>query len=133
MKNCFQKRALVIDTNKKGRLTVYNRIPDEDAVYITTPQAQYLTIPVSVEDITEALDIPADAISDRLPIDFIDAGLKTLIVPLKDYGIAISLFPDEKVLKKFSLDNGIDILLTFTKETGQAGFIAHTRVFCPRG
>jgi PhzF family phenazine biosynthesis protein len=126
------KKELVIDTNKKGRLTVYNRIPDEDAVYITAPQAQHLTVPISIKDITEAMNIPADAISGSLPVDFIDAGLKTLIVPLKDYKLEISHFPDEKKLKEFCLDKGIDIILIFTKETGQAGFIAHTRVFAPK-
>jgi PhzF family phenazine biosynthesis protein len=126
------KKEFVIDTNKKGRLIVYNRIPDEDAVYITAPQAQYLTVPASVVDIAEALNIPVDAISDSLPVDFIDAGLKTLIVPLKDYELEISLFPDEKNLRQFCLDKGIDIILMFTKETGQAGFAAHTRVFAPR-
>jgi PhzF family phenazine biosynthesis protein len=126
------KKELVIDTNKKGRLTVYNRIPDEDAVYITAPRAQYLTVPVSIKDVAEAMDIPADAISDSLPLDFIDAGLKTLIVPLNDYELEISHFPDEKKLKQFCLDKGIDIVLMFTRETGQAGFTAHTRVFAPK-
>ena len=126
------KKELIIDTNKKGRLTVYNRIPDEDAVYITAPQAQYLTVPVSTGEIAEAMDIPFDAISDNLPVDFIDAGLKTLIVPLNNYNLEISIFPDEKQLKRFCIDKGIDIVLIFTKETGQAGFIAHTRVFAPK-
>ncbi|MDD4924545.1 MAG: PhzF family phenazine biosynthesis isomerase [Dehalococcoidales bacterium] len=126
------KSELLIDTNKKGRLTVYNRIAEEDAVYITAPQAQYLTVPVSVVDTAGALNIPANAISDRLPVDFIDAGLKTLIVPLNDHIVEISLFPDEKKLKQFCLDKGIDIILIFTRETGQAGFISHTRVFAPK-
>jgi PhzF family phenazine biosynthesis protein len=126
------QKELVIDTNKKGRLTVYNRISDEDAVYITAPQAQYLTVPVSVEEIARAMNLPTDAISTSLPVDFIDAGLKTLIVPLKGYRLEISLLPEEKKLKQFCLDNGIDIVLMFTRETGQAGFIAHTRVFAPK-
>ncbi len=126
------KAELVIDTNKKGQLTVYNRIAEEDAVYITAPQAQYLTVPVTLVNIAIALNIPATAISDSLPIDFIDAGLKTLIVPLNDYKLEISLFPDEKKLKEFCLDNGIDIILIFSKETAKEGFIAHTRVFAPK-
>lgn len=126
------KAELVIDTNKKGRLTVYNRIEEEDAVFITAPQPQYLTVPVSVEEIAKAMDITVNAISGSLSVDFINAGLKTLIVPLNDYETEISIFPDEKQLKKFCLDNGIDIVLIFSEETGQAGFMAHTRVFAPK-
>lgn len=128
----LSKKELVIDTNKKGRLTIYNRIAEEDAVYITAPQAQYLTVPASVADIAKALNISVSAVSKRLPVDFIDAGLKTLIVPINDYETEISIFPDEKVLKKFCLDKDIDIVLIFSKETAKEGFIAHTRVFSPR-
>jgi PhzF family phenazine biosynthesis protein len=126
------KAELVIDTNKKGKLTVYNRIDAEDAVYITAPQAQYFTVPVSIADIAQALNISVSAVSKRLPVDFIDAGLKTLIVPLNDYETEISIFPDEKVLKKFCLDNDIDIVLIFSRETAKEDSIAHTRVFAPK-
>lgn len=64
--------------------------------------------------------------------DFIDAGLRTLIVPVSQLEKEISVFPDEAGLKEFCIKNGIDIILIFSKEASTSAFIAHTRVFAPK-
>jgi PhzF family phenazine biosynthesis protein len=65
-------------------------------------------------------------------MDLIDAGLRTLIVPLKDLKTEISAFPDEKRLKAFCEGNGIDIVLVYSLEVEDPDSFAHTRVFAPR-
>lgn len=127
-----QKKEILIETNKKGFLTVYNDIEQEDAVYITAPEAQNLLIPVSSEIIAAALGVDVLDLSTKCPIDFIDAGLRTLIVPFGSFYKVVSIYPDESKLKKFCLDREIDIILIFSMETDNKDFIAHTRVFAPK-
>lgn len=131
-KKYHDKKEIMIETNKKGLLTVFNSIEEEDAIYITAPKAEYLTLPAKKEEVAEALSLSEEAISDRYPIDFIDAGLRTLIVPISNLDREISLYPDEAKLKDFCLNKGIDTILIFTMETALERYIAHTRVFAPK-
>ena len=128
----LSKSEIVIETHKKGPLTVYNRLADLDAVFITAPAPQYIDTQLGGDVIAERLGIGRQAIRSDLPIDMIDAGLRTLIVPLCDLETEISVFPDEQALKAFCLENGIDIILIFTMATADPGHTAHTRVFAPK-
>jgi len=128
----FAKSEVVIETNKKGLLTVYNCIAEENAVYITAPKAKYMKVPVTKEQTAEALGIMQSDISSEYPLDFIDAGLKTLIVPIEGFEKEISILPKETELKDFCIYNGIDIILIFSKTASSDRFIAHTRVFAPK-
>ncbi|MDF2674599.1 MAG: phenazine biosynthesis protein PhzF family, partial [Clostridiales bacterium] len=74
----------------------------------------------------------AGDISDTYPVDFLDAGLRTLIIPISQFEKEVSIFPNEAQLKKFCIDKGIDIILIFSKEASSREFIAHTRVFAPK-
>lgn len=125
------KKVIKIETNKKGVLSVFNYIQDEDAIFITAPMPQNMGLNVSGGQIAEALGIDKTDIDTHLPIDFINAGLRTLIVPINDYGKEISIFPNERRLKCFTLENDIDIIVVFCK-TNNSAFIAHTRIFAPR-
>ena len=127
-----EKDEVTIETNTKGILTVYNRIPMEDAVYITAPKAIHLEQKLSKVQISKALSIDENDISDEYEIDFIDAGLRTLLVPIKKFEKEISIYPNEAELKEFCHNNGIDIILVFSKEASDTKYMAHTRVFAPK-
>ena len=75
-------REIPILTNKKGQLTVYNRIADEDAVFISAPKTSYLSTGLKPENTAAPLDLCGEDISLEFPLEVIDAGLRTLIVPL---------------------------------------------------
>lgn len=126
------QKEISIQTNKKGTLTVYNRIPEQDAILISAPKPIYIDIQLNVDTIAKALGVNCDAIDTVSPIQLIDAGLRTLIVPLKDLAIEISVFPNEQQLKHFCIEHDIDILLIFSKAVEVPGHIAHTRVFAPK-
>jgi PhzF family phenazine biosynthesis protein len=121
-----------IHTRSKGSLVIYNKIEEQDAVFISAPEAIYSEVPVSTEIIAENLQIDKSAISDEYPVDFIDAGNKTLIIPLKDFDDEISIFPNEETLKAFSLDNGIDVILIFCTDVANKSHFIHTRVFAAK-
>ncbi len=119
-----------VTTRRKGRIMVYNRIGSQDAVYITAPNPAYLGTALCPDAIEAALG--GAKIHPSLPVDRIDAGLKTLIVPIADLTTEVSIFPDQQALKVFCEANGIDIVLAYCMETARKGRIAHTRVFAPR-
>lgn len=128
----LNKREIVIHTNKKGTLTVYNEIQTQDSVYITAPTPQYLGTSISVESIAENLQLHLSQISPTAPVDAIDAGLRTLIVPISTLKDEIYVRPKEQALKEFCLRNEIDIVLVYSPEVDSAQNMAHTRVFAPR-
>lgn len=126
------KKQIHIETNRKGILNIFNNIEQEDAVYITAPAAQHLSLKLTNEQVACALEIPISDIDEKYSVDFIDAGLRTLIVPIKSFEKEISIYPNEKKLKEFCLNNEVDIILIFSKNAGNSNYIAHTRVFAPK-
>jgi len=128
----LNQKEIKIHTNKKGVLTVYNEIAEQDSVYITAPIPQYIGTCLNADQIAKNLLLNKNQISDSLPIDMIDAGLRTLIVPVATLNDEINVFPNEKNLKNFCLQNKIDIILIYSLETDNPRNIAHTRVFAPK-
>ena len=126
------KKEVAVETNKKGFLTVYNDLDINDSVFITAPSAQWLKVPVTKEETAQTLGISSSMFSSGLPLDFIDAGLRTLIVPVSEFDIEVSVYPSQEMLKSFCIKNGIDIILIFCMQTSAADCIAHTRVFAPK-
>ena len=128
----IEKPAILAETNRKGIVKVYNSIKEEDAVYISAPEPVEYPVDLTNNEIETALCLPAESIRSDLPVRLIDAGLKTLIVPINSLETEISVFPDEGSLKEFCSKNGIDIILIFSKQTSGEDFFAHTRVFAPK-
>jgi len=121
-----------IRTRRKGSLTIYNKIPAQNAVYISAPDPIHLKIPVTDKEIAKNLQIDILEISREYPIDFIDAGNRTLIVPISALSDEVSIFPDEQNLKNFTVQNGIDVVLIFCMDTEKKMHYAHTRVFAAK-
>jgi len=125
-------KEIKISTNKKGTLTVYNEVETQNAVFITAPSPKYIGSNLGINEIENNLSISNNQISHSYPIDIINAGLKTLIIPIATFKDEINLFPNEQILKNFCLNNDIDIILIYTLEVDNSQNIAHTRVFAPK-
>lgn len=126
------KKEIIIETNKKGNLCVFNEIEKDNAVYITAPKPVHKGTKLTHEIIAEQLGISSSSINIEKPIDLINAGLSTLIVPISTLKDEVNIFPSEKELKKFCQDNEIDIVLIYSSETDNKGCYMHTRVFAPK-
>ena len=126
------KSVITAETNRKGIIDVFNAIEEEDAVYITAPNPIEHPMNLSIAQIEDALTLPHGSIRNDLPIRIIDAGLRTLLIPIADLNTEISVYPNEQSLKVFCESNGIDIILIFSKQTADASAYAHTRVFAPK-
>ena len=128
----MEKPVITAETNRKGIIEVFNAIEEENAVYITAPDPIEHLMNLSVAQIEDALSLPHVAIRKDLPIRIIDAGLRTLLVPIADLDTEISVYPKEQSLKVFCENNDIDIILVFSKQTADTSAFAHTRVFAPK-
>ena len=128
----MRQKEFVFQPHKKGTLRVYNEVAAHDSVYITAPTPQYIGTSVERRHMAETLGVRLEAVSEALPLDVIDAGLRTLIVPISSLQEELTIWPDEQALKQFCVTEDIDIVLLFSNETRDRNNIAHTRVFAPR-
>lgn len=126
------KKVLTVETNKKGMVSVYNEIDTEDAVYIEAPSPIEHAMNIPVEDIEGILTLRKGSINRDRAIRIIDAGLRTLIVPITQFEDEVSVYPDETALKVFCEENDIDNILIYSLQVADASNFAHTRVFAPK-
>lgn len=127
------RKVLSVETNKKGVISVYNEIDTEDAVYIEAPSPIEHEMNIPTEEIERILTLRKGSIDrEGGAIRIIDAGLRTLIVPVSKLEDEVSVFPDLASLKAFCEGNDIDIILIYSLQVADASNFAHTRVFAPR-
>ena len=132
MPELISQKEIPLQTHKKGGLTLYNEIPTQDAVYISAPALVCIEKTWDTAAVAEALRIAPDDMSDALPITAMDAGLRTLLVPIRHLQTNIAIEPDQETLRQFCMVQEIDIVLVFSMETADPGHFAHTRVFAPK-
>lgn len=116
----------------KGELIVYNELKELDAVFITAPTPLDLIVPVEQNAISNILQISPQTIDSNYCIDFIDAGLRTLIIPVNGLNNLLGINPNETALKDFCQANNIDIILIFTLDVANKENKARSRVFAPK-
>ena len=122
--------SLTIRTNS-ATLEVENRIPAENAVYITSPAPRFRTNAIDTSSLARALRTGPSTLSDSLPVSIVNAGLETLIVPMATLDSVLSLAPDQEELKAYCLPQSVDILTVFSEETSTPAHRFRTRVFAP--
>ena len=126
-----QKPQITITTSK-GSLKVYNEISSTDAVFITAPDMVELPVKPGIDAIAQHLAIAVSVIRDDSRIECIDAGLRTLIVPITSLEAVLGMNPDQAALKQFCIKNDVDIILVFCSEVVSGQNMMRTRVFAPR-
>ena len=128
--NLLNKKRINIITCK-GSLIVENRIRNEDSVFITAPVPVFSPNEVNSESIAEALRIDLDEINNGYPTSVVNAGLETLIVPIKSLNGILSIAPIFDELKEFCIENLIDIITVYTDGVVDKKNRYRTRVFAP--
>ncbi|NMB78885.1 MAG: PhzF family phenazine biosynthesis protein [Methanomicrobiales archaeon] len=112
-------------------ILVRNQIPEADAVFIGAPPPVTIRPDVDADEVAVALRIPPGEIPDPKAITIINAGLATLLVPLRSLSALLGTHPDQQNLREFCLRHGIEIILIYTPECSVPGASYHTRVFAP--
>lgn len=127
----MKEKKLAIYVNA-GRLAVFNLISEEDAVYIASPPPRFIPCGLSAGDIAQALTIDGKWIDGNQPVQVVNAGLRTLLVPLVSLDTCLGVAPQQEKLRIFCADNDIDIVLVFCEETYSLSNQYRTRVFAPK-
>ncbi len=122
--------TLKINTNK-GKLIVYNEIETENAVFTMSPDPEFYNTVPDIQNIALNLNIDIKQIDSKFPISIINAGLTTLIVPIKDLESILNIKPEIKQLKSFCINSNIDIIEVFTSDVYHKSSNCRTRVFAP--
>lgn len=117
---------------KQDILDVFNDIAQNDSVFITAPKPLFNNIPIENSKIAQALNISDELIASENRIAVINAGLNTLIVPIKKLDDILTINPEQSELKEFCLKYGIDIVEVFSKEVANSTNNYRTRVFAPK-
>jgi PhzF family phenazine biosynthesis protein len=112
-------------------ILVRNEILSSNSVFISSPWPVFLPLSLSVDAIAAALRIAPGEISGDSRISFIDAGLRTLLVPIQSLSALLAIHPDQQYLRDFCLAGNIDIVLVFTNEVASVKNQYRTRVFVP--
>jgi len=128
--NLLNSNLLTIRTNK-GNLTVENRLAKEDAVFIMSPVPEEKDNVPTINTIAASLNIKKEEIETKFPVKSINAGLTTLIVPIKSLDNIVNVNPDINVLKDFCINNDIDIIEVFTDSVSDTENDFRVRVFAP--
>ncbi len=122
--------VLTINTNK-GTLNVENRFKESGSVFIMSPNPEIKEVSINVEELAHNLRIDREKMHTDFPISVINAGLSTLIVPIKDLESILAMTPDLDELKAYCFSNGIDIIEVFTSDVRDKTNDFRTRVFAP--
>lgn len=122
--------TLSIRTNR-GVLTVENRIDEQDAVFILAPEPYDKAILPDMDVLAENLGVSKGDIDTTMPVSIINAGLSTLIVPLKDMQAVLNISPGLEKLKHFCIESGVDIIEVFTGDVINKSNDYRVRVFAP--
>ena len=127
----LMNNELVHIITNKGKLAVENRIKSDDAVFITAPAPVFSSKTVGRDRIAGAFHINESELSNEYPISIVNAGLETLIVPLRKLSAVLSLTPSLDALKDFCIAQGADTIIVFSDETANSANSFRTRVFAP--
>jgi PhzF family phenazine biosynthesis protein len=115
----------------KGNLVVDNKIPTENAVFISSPDPVFSSAEISSTRIAAGLGINSDQINASYPVSVVNAGLETLIVPVRSLRGVLAISPVFDTLKKFCYENAVDIITVFATEVSDKEHTYRTRVFAP--
>lgn len=126
-----QVKTVDIQT-KRGTLSVKNEIVNENAVFIMSPVPLYKPMNLDIGKISTALNISTSAILSEEPVSIINAGLTTLIIPIRNINEILNISPDFKDLQKFCLASDIDIIEVFTSDVSDENNDYRVRVFAPK-
>jgi PhzF family phenazine biosynthesis protein len=127
----LHSRTTLSIATRTDRLQVENRYRDEKSVYISAPPPRFSPKEIRAADIAAALHSNIENLDKARPVEIINGGLETLIVPVTGLAPILRVTPDLRILREFCLHIGVDIVLLYSLEVAFPESRYRTRVFAP--
>ena len=127
----MQLKPVLSIATQTDRLMVENRYKNENSVYISAPSPQFSVKKIEMSGIASALNCQVDALDTMLPVQIVNGGLETLVVPMAGLDAILSVKPDLPFLNEYCRQIGVDIIILHSSETVTQGSSYRTRVFAP--
>lgn len=127
----LQAQATLSIATRTDRLTVENRYQREKGVFISAPAPRFSTKKVSVADIAKALNCSVEDLDALRPVQVVNAGLETLVIPMVGLESILSVAPKIDTLNEFCVQIGVDIIILYSFEVASRQTNYRTRVFAP--
>lgn len=129
-----ERRALPGITIRAGgqALPVMSEVARGGGVFIAAPEPRFLPFDVSPGDVARAMRIDVSDIDGRYPLMLVNAGLNSLLVPMRVASKLTDALPVLEELHDFCTARGVDIVVPFTDDRILPGSHYRTRVFAPR-
>jgi PhzF family phenazine biosynthesis protein len=127
----MQQKDVLFITTSTERLMAENRYKSEESVYISAPPARFSSNQIGITDIISALNCHTKNINHLQPVQIVNGGLETLVVPMEGLDSILSIKPDFKTLYDFCIQIGVDIIILYSSETANSKSNYRTRVFAP--
>jgi len=112
-----------------GEISLWNKLKEEDAIYISAPLPEYRQRDIDPASLASALGRQVDSLADNPPLKIVNAGLETLLAPMASLQDALDLNPDYDTLKKYSEDIGVDVVTIYSPQVANEANRYRTRVF----
>ena len=127
----LHSRSTLSIATRTDRLQVENRYRDEKSVYISAPPPRFSRKEIGAAGIAAALNSRLEDLDQSRPIQMINGGLETLVVPMTGLAPVLRVTPDLQILNEFCLRTGADIVLLYSSEVAFPESRYRTRVFAP--
>lgn len=129
-KELLNKEIITIETNA-GISEVYNNIKSEDCIFISAPKPQFDDHHPDKNIVANAFDIPSNKLHSTLPIQIVNGGLWTLIVPIASGQTIIDLKPDFDRLKLLCEEMNVDVIALVSDNVIDKANTFRSRIFPP--
>ncbi len=101
-------------------------------ISVILPKPVFENISLETKTLASSLDIkPESIITETLPFQIVDIGLKIIIVYIKDMDTMKSIMPNLKKIEKISSEFNIDGIYAFCLNAENPLAFAHARFFAP--
>ncbi|MDH5543843.1 MAG: PhzF family phenazine biosynthesis protein [Nitrospinota bacterium] len=99
-----------------GMVKLYNRLKEENAVFLSAPLPSFWDLKINVAEVANALGYNISCIEEDPPLKVVNGGLNTLLVPIKRLEDVLEMNPDFDTLNRYCEDIGIDNVAVYSKE-----------------
>jgi len=126
-----QAQTTLSIATRTDRLMVENRYKKERGVFISAPVPRFSTKNINVTDIAMALNCSVEDLDVLRPVQIVNAGLETLVIPMAGLESVLSVAPNLDTLNEFCVQIGVDIIILYSSEVASQQSNYRTRVFAP--